>query len=1423
MKQFNHIFLFFALTCLFSFQLLNAQRSLYLSDNVNIFIGEPEIELNDNIEFAYPDGLLSLVDENNFTIDSLLDLISAPSMSDFTIKKEVNSFFDENWIYETYHQYYNGIRVMNGGFIVKKIENQNNLIDRFYPNIFYGISISTAPTIDSIGLANVLNSNEIFEMELFISDDYNSNYSLIWDVDFLNDQNERKQAWVDAHTGTIYEIINGYVGLEGTTYTYGVQPFNDYTDDNINYILKTPDSKIRIYEDLNQRENRKLEDWVETLIPTTDENNWDIDANINSRSTFYVAEVVVNVFEDVFDIDFGNVHIATHNWSGAAAFTDISNFGVDVYMQFGVREGVPYALYDVMGHELGHHYLRPFINPGAIDLSPERILHEGLADILGNYIEDFILENGTDWKQGGEEEVIFNASGEGIIKRDLSKFRAWGSGGTHSHVIALPIGHWFYTLSTGRSSIKVLEFGMDEVIYLIRETIEPFEYQSVSPQEFVALTIMRAEAIYGLCSPEYNSVVNAFEYVNFTEATVGTTFRRCVCEEYDKPILDEISVFNDCPDFFVNLSDFYTGTPPENSILVWSSDPIGWPEPDPIVDPLITLHQNTTYYAYYYNTEKGCYSDPSDGIEVTINFCCDNTDNVYISGNEIYDTPLFVGGNIFIEDQGTLTITSYLEMGEDRRIIVENGGKLVIQGSSAVLTVCNSSTGLWNGIIVMPGGELKTQGGKILNARNGIHAQSDFFSYTIPPPVIDIQGIEIIGNSISETTSGIALFGVTPVNLSEAIIENFTYGIGLLGGSDGVQRVENSEFNNISYIGIYSIYNDFRIKNCNFKNTNIGIGGLDNNMGTIKGCNFLDLNTGINVMNSKILYISKNDMDLSNVSGSTGIQVHNSYHTWIYNETIKARRYGILLFNSPTSLIFNNSISKATETGEGGAISLVNSSGSFINDNDINIQRGFFGVRCNNSHNTVIKGNNILSNTVSLGSIDLIGSMGVDVISNSVVATQSGNQGIRLSNSAGNEMVCNIIENHGYGLAIQHNSESQLILGNVLNNINRDLTISSEIGQQPFHGNLFIGGEARASGLNADQIERSIFFVNSDYDYHMPESVTPGNDFWFVDDTDEMEFYRCPDGTNIPKQWVPFSQDSFDLCQYYQQLKTLDTIKPNKFFLGVFDLLFLSEIRQDFNLPACILLDPDYQNLCGLQELVDVIIDLEQYGQHELATDSLISYQHQWLETTDSIQRTQLDSLIEGELTSLSTSFESARMQDSVLLTSINSDLNAIACGSVLVTTWKGIYQQYLTFIQNGEVDSSDHNTLKQYSSLCSDIYGKPIHLARAVTATFDTTNYDQYDDCLQGVEQRIIREQTIEEKIEIWPNPTTGSVRITLPENYSGILAVTDISGKKVHVQSINESNFINLEMPYQGGLYILRFVSESGISSEHRVVLLR
>lgn len=1044
-----------------------------------------------------------------------------------------------------------------------------------------------------------------------------------------------------------------------------------------------------------------------------------------------------------------------------------------------------------------------------------------MADIFGTYIEHFLLATGTDWIMGGEQQVIQEVGGN----RNLSQVPGnWYPNASNAYQNGLTLGHWYYNLTLGNSTEDIMEFGFDEPMVLIRETLKSLPGRLGGVESFVIQSINVAEELYGLCSPEYISILNAWKYVSLDGDKVGATFETCGCIPYSSPHLAETSTSNFCPELYIDLNNYYTGTPPSDAILVWSTSSDPESEPFLIVDPFLTHVHSATYYAFYYNEEDDCYSEASTGIEVTIQSCCNVTDNVYISGNVNYEVPMSIGGNIVVQNQGTLTLTSFLEIGGDKGITVENGGTLVIEGPDAVVTVCNPSTNIWNGIVVEPGGEFQTKGGKLLNARYAIFAEADPGA-TIDDPLIDIQGIEIIGNS-GHLSRGITLFGVQANNLSDLRIENYHIGLYLWGGN--FQIISGSTFENLGYSGIYSVLNNFSISDCKFINSGIGVTASHNNFGMIKESLFSELSTGVNVWNSNTISIENNEFHLISEPFSRGIFMVFTSESNISNNTIMVEQLGVQLFNSPGIQIGNNNIqiedvSIQAQTPTGGGISVINGPGSMITENEINIRRAIFGIEVNNSFGAEISAN--LVNNPEFESIDfkaikVVGSPGGDIAFNTLFGPSKGS-GIFLQNSPGNFLECN---NAGFfwdGFMINHNSESQFILGNVLDNT-VDLTIRSEIGLQPFHGNLFMGGVARTLGLSTQQIDDSQFFVNSNHVYHMPASPNPGNGEWFID-IGNPDFYECPDGTNIPEQWTPFSQDSFDLCLYYDNLKTLDTLKPNKFFLGVFDLLLLSESRQDFNLPVCILLDLNFQSLCGLQELAGVVLDLGQLGQHALATDSLLSYQAQWVETTDSMEQAQLEDLLGTELVAMAADFENARMQDSILLSEIESDLNAINCSSSLVSTWTAIYKQYISFLQSGTVDSADHNALKQYSSLCSDIYGKPIHLARAVTATFDTTNFEQFDDCLQGMEQRIVQEQTIEEPIEIWPNPTSGAVQISLPENYSGILTVTDISGRKIHLQPIKESNLSYLELPYQNGLYILSFASDKGTVSQHKVLLLR
>jgi Porphyromonas-type peptidyl-arginine deiminase len=89
---------------------------------------------------------------------------------------------------------------------------------------------------------------------------------------------------------------------------------------------------------------------------------------------------------------------------------------------------------------------------------------------------------------------------------------------------------------------------------------------------------------------------------------------------------------------------------------------------------------------------------------------CDNICNIIIQTNTTYDTPKTVVGNIYLKSGVTLTISSLIEFGQNKSIFVENGGKLVLQGTEAMLAKCPQAT-YWAGINVGSSGEVEVRGG----------------------------------------------------------------------------------------------------------------------------------------------------------------------------------------------------------------------------------------------------------------------------------------------------------------------------------------------------------------------------------------------------------------------------------------------------------------------------------------------------------------------------------------------------------------------------------------------------------------------------------------------------------------------------------------------------------------------------------------
>jgi hypothetical protein len=76
-----------------------------------------------------------------------------------------------------------------------------------------------------------------------------------------------------------------------------------------------------------------------------------------------------------------------------------------------------------------------------------------------------------------------------------------------------------------------------------------------------------------------------------------------------------------------------------------------------------------------------------------------------------------------------------------------------------------------------------------------------------------------------------------------------------------------------------------------------------------------------------------------------------------------------------------------------------------------------------------------------------------------------------------------------------------------------------------------------------------------------------------------------------------------------------------------------------------------------------------------------------------------------------------------------------------------------------------------------------------------------------------------LDKKIQVYPNPTSGSIHVILPEA-SGEINIYDISGKQLISQKVNQSEMeLNLS-EFTAGTYIIR-ISQNDLSVERRLVL--
>lgn len=356
-------------------------------------------------------------------------------------------------------------------------------------------------------MLEILGTNELTNAELIISKKYDNEFKLIW----IANINSIKKAYVDANNGKLYEITESMIPINGTTRNYGTVSFNNFYK-NGKHFLSSSDYRIKIYRNFNI----EMPVWNPNLIPVTQGNSWD-DGTIASKldiQALYVTERVDQEFSSKLGVSFDSISVGTINQQNAFAISG-TNAAIWVgRMDLNDPDGPNFAHYDIIAHELGHILLYDFLDYDSGNQNA--ILHEGIADIYSCYIENGIVEGGTDWIEGAKEPSV-----QVRINRNHTASYCFENNPTDDdHQKSRAISRWFHNITVGIPDVdpskNISSLGIELAKTIALEALYRINDPKSGVYYYKYLTLEVAQEMFGSSSEQYSSVLNAWSEVCVT-------------------------------------------------------------------------------------------------------------------------------------------------------------------------------------------------------------------------------------------------------------------------------------------------------------------------------------------------------------------------------------------------------------------------------------------------------------------------------------------------------------------------------------------------------------------------------------------------------------------------------------------------------------------------------------------------------------------------------------------------------------------------------------------------------------------------------------------------------------------------------------------------------------------------------------------
>ncbi len=359
--------------------------------------------------------------------------------------------------------------------------------------------------------------------------DKSKNYRLAYRFDiFAHEPLSRNFIFIDAETG---ELIVKFNRLKNTEF-----PATAHTKFSGERTITTSDTTIngtQMYRlrELSQRNvpiitlNLQRRTNFASAVDFLDSNNvWNnFNSNLDEIATdaHWATEVVYDYFLTKFGrngIDGNNMPMVSlvhfyNNWPNAMWTGQFMVYG-DGNAAYGL---MPFTTLDIAGHEITHGVDEHTAN---LDYQNESgALNEGFSDIFGSCIEHFVKPSNTNWLIGEDIGQYFRSMKNPKMFQQPETYKGlyWDSIQQEVHHNSSVLSRWFYLLVEGGTGINdlgneynVQGIGWDTAAIIAYRTMSVYLTQTSNYHEARFFAIQAATDLFGVCSPQVASTINAF-------------------------------------------------------------------------------------------------------------------------------------------------------------------------------------------------------------------------------------------------------------------------------------------------------------------------------------------------------------------------------------------------------------------------------------------------------------------------------------------------------------------------------------------------------------------------------------------------------------------------------------------------------------------------------------------------------------------------------------------------------------------------------------------------------------------------------------------------------------------------------------------------------------------------------------------------